>query len=164
MSGTNQFNSRWTKELLDRLRQYLVDGLTFGKIADELGEGFTRSSIAGAVRRHGMQGLIIRPPLPTPASAPALVKRKLLIRSITELPTSASTSRSAVRPMPSEVKLPKDYCGGTLAGAVLRLRSDQCRWMIGNDRFCQHSRHASLSYCSKHAEIAYSVLPRGVVL
>lgn len=137
----------------DLIRKLWDDGLSASQIANEIGDGMTRSAVLGVIHRLGIQrGTIV-------ARVQPIVRKP---------------SRRVHTPNPeAEPPQPKPSCtevacvGGV---ALVDLRDHHCRWPLGDPReiesfrFCGEHHAAGKPYCEGHCDVAYAGTTRRVTM
>ena len=144
----------WTEGLITKLTNLRKEGYTFGNIAKQL--GLSRGSVIGKAHRLNL-------PTPTNEAPPEI-----------HLATSPPHGKRPAPPKKGNPRMPnepehrdngKGAQHSVVAGAVLKLANNSCRWPIGalespDFKFCMVERRADKPYCAEHAALAFS--PRKV--
>jgi GcrA cell cycle regulator len=154
----------WTKEREELLRTLWADGLSAGRIAEELG-GVTRNAIIGKVHRLGLSGRKQGNPQGVNQRKPR-TQRPVVNSLITQL--KARAAAVAVKPGPVFEIEPEleaiPYDNVIPIGqrcSLMNLTEDRCHWPIGDPRdahdffFCGGRAIPGLPYCGYHTRIAY---------
>ena len=137
---------RWTPERIDRMRELLDKGVSFGLIAKEL--GCTRNSAIGKAHRLG-----IRTGRYPPVTAP---KRPPTRQKPSQPPLSGIFSLRAISPR----RLVKPPPVAPLGIPVGILDVTGCRYAVGEDaktpgrfKFCNAATAPETSWCDFHADL-----------
>ena len=139
----------WSDEEIARLKRRRADGLSFGRIAHEM--GLTRNAVIGKAQRLGMS----RPHVPANALGPiagASIKRARArgkpMKPLPEIP-----------PPTQAVDLPPE--ASPHAVTLWDLREHSCRWPIADHPwlFCGAAQRDGYPYCGRHAALAYKRAP-----
>jgi len=156
----------WTNDMVDRLTELWLSGLTTTEIAKEL--GVSKNSIVGKVHRLNLSA---RPSpikkkedevhakkrtkvLPKPKQLQKKISfNKKDEHKISALDPDKTETETALKTKKSVVK--KDGCV-----KLADLDSHSCRWPIGDPKddnfcFCGKKVRAGQTYCDEHAAIAY---------
>ncbi|MEM1389838.1 MAG: GcrA family cell cycle regulator [Pseudomonadota bacterium] len=151
----------WTEDRVEVLKKLWAEGHSASQIAKELG-GVTRNAVIGKVHRLGLSGRatpsrpVKRPPRlarpkPRPQSDGSITLRKTASKADEKaVKTAEMAARTALAPQPLADGEP---------ATILTLRSDMCKWPIGDPgdpdfAFC--GRKATCGpYCAECAEIAF---------
>jgi GcrA cell cycle regulator len=154
----NAFNTPWTVERDEALRQLWAQGYSASLIADKLANGhkLTRCAVIGRAHRLELPARKDRQPLerkprrangkprrPQPKPAPPPQPSRL--RPVAPVP-NAPTEPAAMRKLP-----------------LVELKSNQCRWPLGElmdvaHLFCAADTREGEVYCPHHTWMAH---PRG---
>ncbi|MEO1642192.1 MAG: GcrA family cell cycle regulator [Pseudomonadota bacterium] len=151
----------WTEDRVDVLKKLWAEGHSASQIAKELG-GVTRNAVIGKVHRLGLSGRAT-PSRPV-KRPPRLARPKPRLQpdgSVTLPKTISKTDEKAVKTAETAARValaPQPLADGE-AATILTLRSNMCKWPIGdpadpNFAFC--GRKATCGpYCAEHAQIAF---------
>ena len=156
----------WTHDRITKLTRCWSEGYTFSQIAAELGDGCTRSMVAGKARRLCFEPRSSNPP----NINPFVSKRKRTRPSdASAIATKFSLQRSCVTGF-HLVEVPVDpgitFDPPTGTGITLfDLTDTNCHWPIGNPqdedfRFCGADANSPRPYCGFHARMAYVPPPQ----
>ena len=135
----------WTPERIALLKRLWAEGRSAGQIAEALGGGASRSSVAGKIHRLG----IGRPPAVMRAAVPPAGRRLVSSFSKTGLSPPRQIRASGTDISPGQA-------------ALLALEPHQCRWPIGDPqvegfRFCGgFAETDSAPYCAMHRRLSRS--------
>ncbi len=139
----NRGGGAWTEkpELVERLKQMVATGLSFGKIARVLGNGLSRNACIGKARRLGFVTMI-KPGQPRPPKSERQVKPR---------ETKAPSLPMSAEPPLDPLRIP-----------MMALEYSHCRWPLWSHDAsgAPDYPHCGLpksigSYCSRHADIAF---------
>jgi len=133
----------WTEERVERLRTLWADGLSLTVIARELGDGVTRSAVAGKLSR--LEGIKQRPTVVrvSPPPRPKVVREP---PPVVEKPQPAIAAAEMWHALP-----------GTVPISLEDLTRDLCAWPINDTKpylFCG-CKVARGSFCAAHASVGY---------
>src|SRR5262245_57375345 len=142
----NKFDSQWTLERIELLKQLWAEGFSASQIAARFkGIRFTRSSIIGKVHR-----LKLAPRRPRQST-----KRSLERRANGGVPKPPMP-----RPRPPERPPPPQPIAPRMRQfSFFQLKPHHCRWPLGDwfepaRLFCGADKQASETYCPFHARMA----------
>jgi GcrA cell cycle regulator len=150
--AASRHGATWTPQRLAALERGLADGLSCGRIAQQI--GVSRSAVIGKLNRMGMgrgrtpTATITRTLRPRTDGAPVLREPR------PHRPPSQAMMLRVVRR--DEVEAP--LTAGAEACTLFDLAPGKCRWPMGEDAsltFCGRSSLGSMSYCAGHARLAY---------
>jgi hypothetical protein len=133
-----------TQDVIDSVRQSLIEGATFGEIGSSL--GVTRASVNGIVARNGMIGLSQhRDVAKTKLEIPRPTRPNVVIK----FPKGPNvTPGNHIRELPVE----------TSPRAVSFAESQpdhDCAWPVSPGMFCGRGKIPKSSYCLRHHRRAY---------
>ncbi len=130
----------WTNEKVELAKKLWLERYSAGHIAQQLGAGFTRSSVVGKLNRLGLARKN------DGKAPPALLNRTgfVLVRKRNRLLPPER------RHDPGPIDMPP-----SLEVAFKDLRDGQCRWVNDSKRYCGHPSIDGTSYCKAHGAIVY---------
>ncbi|MDR1071259.1 MAG: GcrA family cell cycle regulator [Rickettsiales bacterium] len=138
MATTNS----WPAGLVARMKKLFDKGLPMAEIGKKL--GFSKNAIVGKINRLGWNAL--------PKKADARKKPK----------KPAGRAPAPKKASPRDTERSKKNTERVIrhSAQLMSLRSDQCRWPIGdpdsdNFRFCGEKCFAGKPYCFDHCKVAY---------
>ena len=147
----------WTNEMVDRLSELWLSGLTTNEIAKEL--GMSKNSVVGKVHRLN---LISRPsPIKKKEEEEKLIipskptnKKEIFNKQVKEDFPFEEFDKEPIKPLPEK----KVHSNGCIK--LSELNSHTCRWPIGDPKddnfcFCGKKVRAGQTYCDEHSAIAY---------
>ena len=155
---------RWTDDADGQLRKMHAEGLSFGQIAERIGQ-VSRNAAIGRAHRLGLdpRAKVYTPPSPEKrkARANALARQARAKRNGTAAriqPTRASRLSlipvdGTPLPLPHETDIPRV--------SILDLENHHCRWVCGETTsvdakvYCGCKKVPGLSFCENHARRAY---------
>jgi GcrA cell cycle regulator len=153
----NSFNTPWTAERDEMLRQLWADGYSASLIADKLANGrkLTRCAVIGRAHRLKLPARKDRPPLERKPQGRKPYRRANGVPKPPRLrpPPTPPPRPQPPRPTPSLEptmrKLP-----------LLKLKPNQCRWPLGElmevaHLFCSADKENGRSYCPAHHRLAH---------
>jgi len=148
-------NAPWPEERIARLRELAGQGLSYQKIADELGCGLTRSAVGGMLNRQGISNG---------------GKRKGGRPGREQVPSSPKPLLPPPVVDPPAMPAPRKRLWARLYGprTIMNLRSDTCRWPLWafgafpdpdtarycGDRCSTKAEGVSETYCDLHMRAA----------
>ena len=134
--------SPWIPERDETLKRMLSEGISFSKIAVELGGSFSRNAAIGRAHRLGL----------TAPKKENSVKKKKPPRLTAQLFSHRLENKSAPLPKfnPADI-IPLNI-------PLLALEHHHCRWPYGEKDFvfCGHDKMFGESYCEGHCHLAYN--------
>lgn len=158
MATTNS----WSAAAISKLKSLFDKGLSTAEIGKRL--GFTKNAIVGKINRLGLNEAKDAKSKKSSASArqvaatkqkPAAAVKKAAVKK--PVPKPAAKKISAKARNESKKKTERII---RHSAQLMNLRSDQCRWPIGdpdsdNFRFCGEKCFTGKPYCFDHCKIAY---------
>lgn len=145
----------WSPERVEILKALWANGLSAGRIADQL-RGVTRNAVIGKVHRLGLPGRVRRSANRSSVRRPRRPRTRTRPNRLprSSAPTHAAPTRLAARPI-EDIAVPVP-----LGVTLMKLTDSMCKWPIGdpahdNFHFCGHRPFGGHSYCEYHARVAY---------
>jgi GcrA cell cycle regulator len=159
----------WTEERDAVLIELFEQGFSFGRIAEQFGDGTTRSAVIGRAHRLGLRvrdaaSKIIREAKRYPAvRAPALKVKPRLTAFGTEPKNGlAGLARLPKRKNPRpEISRPEPpLAPESRLLTLLEIEHSHCKWPVGDPRqetfrYCAADRNADQPYCAYHWHVAH---------
>jgi GcrA cell cycle regulator len=143
--------SHWTEARQEQLVSLWSQGLSATKIAQALGEGFTRNAVVGKLFRLGLK----RTDEQRQDAQAEGARHSRAVQRWRE-GVAAVQPRPRVQDIPLPPPTPCDVVPQLMQ--VVELRPSTCRWPYGEAgemRFCGHRTRAEGPYCPAHHRIAY---------
>jgi GcrA cell cycle regulator len=143
----NKFDSEWTQQRIERLRELWMQGLSASQIADNFRDvKFTRNSVIGKVHR-------LKLPL-REARQPAKPKRERRANGGVPKPPMPPPRPQPPRPPPPQPTAPR-----MRALTFFRLKPCHCRWPLGSwfepaRLFCGADVKEGEVYCEHHSRVS----------
>jgi GcrA cell cycle regulator len=153
----------WSEERIALLTELWAEGLSTSKIAVSLGD-VSRNSVIGKVHRLGLPG---RKTTSRSSKARSSGRKRRIAspRPVQGASALEPVKASAPKPMPrlvivSEMEKVVEIAAGV---KLLDLDEHMCRWPEGDPKagdfhFCGRRSVESLSYCARHARLAFKSL------
>ena len=142
----------WNPEMTEKLTQLWREGKSFSQIGEIM--GFTRSAIAGRIRRLGLLGDRQKKSTLPPPKPPKLAKPKK------PKPLPIIAPEADMEEVVEETPAPQGL-------QLIDLDPKSCRWPFGDPRdadfyFCGKTRKNEFTpYCREHHALAYTPARRG---
>jgi GcrA cell cycle regulator len=140
----NKFDSPWTPERVELLKQLWTEGYSASQIADKFKHTtFTRCSVIGKARRLKLE-----------PRAPRQPRRHKANGGVPKPPTPPPRPRPPEPPPPPQPAAPR-----MRALTFFRLKPNHCRWPLGSwfepaRLFCGADKDAGEIYCPFHRRMA----------
>lgn len=150
MATTNS----WSAATIAKLKNLFDRGLSTAEIGRRL--GFTKNAIVGKINRLGLNADAKKKP-----AAPEKKKKTMPDVPAKKAPKKIEKSEPAKKIADSKKKSERII---DQAASLMALRSDQCRWPLGNPdaddfRFCGQKCFVGKPYCFEHCKVAYQFAP-----
>lgn len=147
----------WTEERVETLKALYAEGLSFGQIAEQMGDGLTRNAVLGKAKRLK---LAARSVVRTPVQKLARQRQSAEGRAVGGLASgqqrAAARARQAQR-QPKLVPAPElpRHVYDLARIDLMALNEHTCKWPVGDPLlpgfgFCGLSTRAGSSYCDDH--------------
>ena len=145
----------WTDELIERMRELAVSGLSYHAIADEL--GISKNAVIGKCHRLNIASQHVFKP---GGERKGQRKRAPQVRR-PQTPLPPLPLRVPIRDAPKPIIAAPQKA---VAAAFLARKSEPCCWPIGNPgtsgfRYCDEPSIGGKPYCLTHYSIAYVSAP-----
>jgi len=163
----------WTPAILNKMKALLEKGMSTAEIGKKI--GMSKNAVVGKLNRLGWNNKSV-----ANANKKALGKKEIVIKvkpskkePVKKAPVQTTTAKKIVAAIPKASE--KKTCGSKKnlvahqhmiqhAVELAMLRSDQCRWPIGNPdsekfHFCGAKVFPGKPYCYEHCRTAYQMPP-----
>ncbi|MDQ0462611.1 GcrA cell cycle regulator [Caulobacter ginsengisoli] len=173
--------SEWSQERVEALKRGFAAGLSFARIAREIGGGVTRNACIGKATRMGLERSRDKAAFHQLASKVGTANHKAVEAGRERLkapPVARATAQNngfnfrGAHVQPAGLRALAAFDERAFEGlqggvAMAEVERHHCRWPFGDPerrdfRFCG-ARKARGSYCSAHAAIAFPVPPEQIL-